>query len=128
MVGIRPGLRLGRGLRRERLGQGDVERRRQESLGGGGGSGSQARELRRHHGGLAGQGGRRHDARNQPDPQRLLGSDRVAEQRHLRGSGRADEARQRPGRPAVRDETDPPECEYERGTLRRDSKIAGEGK
>ena len=69
----------------------------------------------------------RDDPRHEPDPQRLLRTDRVADQRHLRGTRRSDETGQEPRRAAVRHEPDPPECQDEAGVVRGDPEVAREG-
>ena len=53
------------------------------------------------------------DLRHEPEPQRLRGVDRVADQRQLGGLRRPDEPWQEPRRAAVGHEADPAECEHE---------------
>ena len=57
-----------------------------------------------------------------PMRRRLVGADRVTDERDLRRPGRADEPRQEPRRAAVRHQPDPAEREHEpgiRGAIRR---------
>ena len=68
----------------------------------------------------------RHDPRDEPEPLRVRGRQRLAEQRQLGGLGRADEPRQEPRRAAVRTSPIRPNASRKLAVLGGDPEVAGE--